>query len=354
MMLRRFDIYIIRTLLVSMVVVFLCVGLLLAMFGVIDEARGVDETRSFATIVLVVLFDLPGRISAITNYIVLMGALIGLGALSQNSEVTALRAAGVAPARLCIPVAAASLLFFAGIFVLAEFIGPQLQTFTSKATGDQDESRQFDSLWYKEGDTYTQLLVIDSDLRIEGLRQFQLSPTGALSRTAYATVAIPHDEKNIYILNDVVETTFTDDQLLSSKRATDTWHLRSILKSLPQRIKYEPNDLSYEELLQHVEYLRQEDRDSTEFEVEFWARVTRPLSIIGMVLLTVGFVVGPLRETGMGTRIGVGLVVGILLEYFQRMLIPFASLYGIPALVVVAIPVVLVLAVGILLIRRIN
>ena len=354
MMLKRFDTYIIKTLLLSMLVVFLCIGLLIAMFGVIDESRGAEETRSFGTLVVVVLLDLPTVLSAITSYIVLMGALIGLGMLSQNSEVTALRAAGVAPWRLCLPVAIASLLFYAGVFLVAEFIGPQLQSISFTNTAEQDNSGAYGTLWYKEGDVYTQLQVVDAELNIHGLRQFELNKDGKLSRTSVAESATPRSEDNTFELNDVEETLFDEKMLETSMRATETWNLRSEIQSLPQRVTHEPGDLSFNELLQHVDYLRLEERDPTEFEVEFWARIARPFSIIGLVLLTVGFVVGPLRETGMGTRIGVGLVVGIMLEYFQRMLIPFASLYEIPAVVVVAIPVLVVFAVGTVLIRRIN
>lgn len=354
MKLRRFDLYIIKTLLLSMLVVFLCVGLLIAMFGVIDESRGADETRSFGTIVLIVLFDLPTVLSAITSYIVLMGGLIGLGTLSQNSEITALRAAGVAPTRLCVPVAIASLVFYAGVFLVAEFIGPQLQSIALTTNSDQEESGSFGTLWYKEGSTYTQLQVVDSNLNIHGLRQFELTSDNTLRRTRFAAAAIPNNQENTYELKEVKETVFAERKVEISERIADTWHLQSELQSLPQRIKYEPGDLSFRELLQHIEYLHQEQRDPTEFQVEFWSRIARPFSIIGLVLLTVGFVVGPLRETGMGTRIGVGLVVGIMLEYFQRMLIPFASLYAIPAVVVVVIPVIFVYAVGFLLLRRIN
>lgn len=354
MMLRKFDLYIIKTLLLSMVVVFLCVGLLIAMFGVIDESRGADETRSFGTIIVIVLLDLPVVLSAITSYIVLMGALIGLGTLSQNSEVTALRAAGVAPSRLCIPVAVASLLFYVGVFVVAEFIGPQLRSLSNTNTTDQETTGTYGTLWYKEGDTFTQLQIVDTNLNIHGLRQIELTPDGTLHRTTIADSATPNSEVNSYELKDVEQTLFDNDRLVTSVRAKDTWYLQSELQSLPQRVKYEPGDLSFPALLQHVAYLRQEARDPTEFEVEFWSRIARPFSIIGLVILTVGFVVGPLRETGMGTRIGVGLVVGIMLEYFQRMLIPFASLYEIPAVIVVAIPVVVVFAIGALLLRRIN
>ena len=351
---HKFDTYIIKTLLLSMVVVFLCIGLLIAMFGVIDESRGADETRSFGTIVLIVLFDLPSVLSAITSYIVLMGGLIGLGTLSQNSEITALRAAGVAPVRLCVPVAIASLLFYAGVFVVAEFIGPQLKSIALTTTTDQDEAGSFGTLWYKEGATYTQLQVVDSNLNIQGLRQFEITPDSRLHRTRFAAGATPSSQNNAYELKDVKETFFAESNLEVLERQTDTWNLQSELQTLPQRIKYDPGDLSFREILQHVKYLLQEQRDPTEFEVEFWSRIARPLSILGLVLLTVGFVVGPLRETGMGTRIGVGLVVGIMLEYFQRMLIPFASLYAIPSVVVVVIPVLVIFAVGIVLLRRIN
>ena len=79
----------------------------------------------------------------------------------------------------------------------------------------------------------------------------------------------------MYELNDVKETLFAESRLEISELSEESWQLQSELKSLPQRIKYEPGDLSFRELRQHVEYLLQEQRDPTEFEVEFWSRIAR-------------------------------------------------------------------------------
>ena len=73
---------------------------------------------------------------------------------------------------------------------------------------------------------------------------------------------------------------------------------------------------------------------------------------VGLVLIAMGFIVGPLREVGMGTRLAVGITVGLSFKYLQDLLAPASLLLSIPAWVAVLIPIVACFGVGWLFVKR--
>ena len=74
--------------------------------------------------------------------------------------------------------------------------------------------------------------------------------------------------------------------------------------------------------------------------------------IIGLVLVGISFVFGPLRDSTMGLRIFVGVVIGVSFKIVQDMLGPFSIVFGFPALLAVLAPVLLCIVVGLYLLRR--
>ncbi len=350
MNLKQYDLYVARTIIICIVVVLLCIGLLLTMFALVDETQGVSETRSFATIVLSVLSDLPIRLTEVSNYIVLMGGLIGLGTLSQNSEVTVLRASGVSPIRLCLPIAVVSILFYLVMVFMTETTTPALSAWAAQF--DDEAVATEEGVWYKESNIYTRINALDSQLEINRLLQFETTPNTTLSRALTAEGGSANTTENSFELRGVAETQFFESSIDTRREHTRTWEIQSDLLTLKSRLTQEPSEFGIVELYEHIQYLENEGQDTKEFEISLWTRLAKPLSILGLIPVIVGFVLGPLRETGMGTRIAVGLGVGIFLEYFQRMLIPLASLYGLHPIWVVFIPLVLIFGCGGWLLRK--
>ncbi|MDE0094192.1 MAG: LPS export ABC transporter permease LptG [Gammaproteobacteria bacterium] len=350
-MIKRFDFYIIRTLLVSMFAVMLCLLLLMTMFGFVDEARGVDETRSFLSILAIVLLDVPSSLAESVTYIVLVGVLIGLGAMSQNSEITVLRASGLSPWRLCISVAVASLIFFGGVVLVSELMkNPVLSRFILPEAASQSDV----GTWYREGNTFYQIHAFDDGGNLYGMEQFTFQPDNTLESVLQAEIGVIESVSKSFVLSNVTEKNFTSENIQFSRSPSGSWVPHGDPSSLKRRILTDPSQLSLNDLFDQIEYLHNEGKSTRLLEITAWTRLTKSLSIIGLVLVAVGFVIGPLRETGMGTRIAVGLGVGIVLEYLNRMLVPLALLYEIPPVVVVLLPLFIIFTCGIYLLRKVN
>jgi lipopolysaccharide export system permease protein len=67
--------------------------------------------------------------------------------------------------------------------------------------------------------------------------------------------------------------------------------------------------------------------------------VLQPLSVLGLALLALGFILGPLREVGMGTRLSVGVFAGLGFKYLQDLFAPMSMVYEIPAAIAVLLPI---------------
>ena len=70
---------------------------------------------------------LPRRFVQLAPFIALLGNVIGLGRLAVNSELTALRVAGVSPIRLSLAPLVVGLILLLFIAALEQFVAPQLQ-----------------------------------------------------------------------------------------------------------------------------------------------------------------------------------------------------------------------------------
>lgn len=350
-MFKRYDLYIIRTLLISMLGVLLSLALLMTMFGFVDEARGTDETRSFLTILGTVLTDIPSSLAEIVSYVVLVGVLVGLGSMSQNSEVTVLRAAGVSPWRICGSVTFAAVVFYGGIVVLSESVTGIL---SSQLFQNDPTNQTSSSAWFRESNSFIQIQAFDESGNIHGFERYEFDAGERLSKIIRAETAQLDRENARFLLIDVSEKTFTPAGIESLTSPTRVWKPQSDPTSLKRRLLQDPTKYSLWDLFDQITYLRNEDESSRLLEISVWTRLTKPISIAALVLVAVGFVIGPLRETGMGTRIAVGLGVGIVLEYLNRMLVPLALLYELPPFVVVWLPILIVFLCGFILLRRVN
>jgi len=74
--------------------------------------------------------------------------------------------------------------------------------------------------------------------------------------------------------------------------------------------------------------------------------------IVGLVLIGISFVFGPLRDSTMGFRIFIGVVIGVSFRIIQDRLGPFSIVFGFPPLLAVLLPVVFCVSLGLYLLRR--
>ena len=105
-------------------------------------------------------------------------------------------------------------------------------------------------------------------------------------------------------------------------------------------------------LHRYVQFLEQQKRDTSTYQLALWSKLLQPLTIIALVLVGISFVFGPLRESTMGFRIFIGVVTGVLFRIGQDMLGPSSLVFGFPPVIAVLLPIVVCMLVGLLLLRR--
>ena len=270
--------------------------------------------------------------------------------------------------------------------------------------------------WHREGDLYTNVDGYGADGSLLGIRQFQLDEGRLrLSRqAAQATYESGAGSgKGRWLLHDVAETTFPAETRLptewlsaepqlpakpfslvpephwndgpdrrpchqpirhcnrvdplagpresapASMASTETrryetlpWRTAADPRLLSAKALFDPAKLSFADLRFQIDYLRREGLDATRYQVSFWRKALEPAAVLGLVLLALGCVLGPLREAGMGARLAAGVAAGLAYKYLLDLFAPMSSVFGLPPLVGMAVPVAACWMAGWALARR--
>lgn len=348
----RMDFHVGKTVLAAVAAVLAALLTVLTLFTVVDELR--DDTPGYtaANAFAYILFSTPRRVCELTPYAVFVGALAGLGALAKQSELTVLRAAGVSKARLFGAAALPALLVFAVNFAFGELLAPAAERRaaaikTMPAAGGYKRA----NTWHRQGGLFTNVGGYDEAGRLADLRQF-LFEDGRLRLARRARTATPNADDGHWLLRDVRETRIATDGTRAAELPAVMWPRGGDATLFTTKAVVDPAKLSLTELRARIRQLLGEGLAATRYQVAFWAKALQPLAVLGLVLLATGFVIGPLREVGIGTRLCVGIILGLGLKYLVDVFGPMSVVFAIPPPVAMAVPVAACWLAAALLVRR--
>jgi lipopolysaccharide export system permease protein len=114
----------------------------------------------------------------------------------------------------------------------------------------------------------------------------------------------------------------------------------------------EPKKMSLRGLTDQINFLQRQQLQATNYQLALWTRLLKPFSYFGLALLALAIVLGPMRSTGLGPRVALGLLVGLTFKYLQDLFAPMAVVFALPAALAVALPIGAYTLCGFLLIRR--
>gem|GEM_PF-489211 len=299
----QLDRYLVSSMLKALVPVVLMLLALFSFLALAEELEDVGEGRYVAMdAVAVVGLTLPNRLLDLLPVMLLLGALIGLGGLAGNSELTAARAAGRSPWQLMRPPLLTALVV--GLVLL----------------GSAVEIYSFDD----EG-----LLSVRQVAMAEviGDKQWQLKDVHVLSagvltqEAGEPTVDAPQND------------------LPAERWQIDLAERRMAVLALPAA------SLSLVDLRRRI--LRGEDNelDVHGLRVLLWQRLSLPLAAIAMVLLALPFVFGSTRVLSVGERVTFGVIAGVVFYLLEQSSAHFAVIYRLNPVVMAILPECLILLV---------
>lgn len=285
---------------------------------------------------LFVLCNLPAQMFTLLPIGALIGSLLALGHLARGSELIVMRAAGVSVFRLARWVGLAGIILTVITWTIGDYLAPQLEQFAYRqkmlAKFNQYSVGSSDDLWAKDGNIFVAVQKQDSDNSFGGIYILRFDDNHRLQSVAHADNARQLGEHQ-WQLKNYRETRFENDAAIATQQVKAELQT-SLSKDFIGSAAKDPDQLTGRQLLRYISQLSSNQLDTREYQTAFWARVARTASLLIVVMLAVPFSFGPMRSTGMGARMVLGVLVGATFFLVTKLITNAGTVYELDPLLV--------------------
>ena len=351
------------------------IGVLAALtllFALIEELDEGNANYGFAQAIEYLLLTMPRRIEELLSYGVFIGLLLALGNLAEGGELTAIRAAGVSPRRIMIALLPTLGICLALNLLLSEILSPvgeragvqsKQHALLGRSIGqamDHSAAIPFitpkDGVWLRRslasGSEFAHIGGIDQQGRLANVHVYQVNALNQLVATRQAVSGKFDVGKSHWLLHQVATTELTERAVESFDEKTWVWANPVNAEQLATQAFSDPRKMTVVQIWRYLSRGEQHQIASVPFELAFWRKMLIPLTYLSMALMALAVVIGPLRHTGIGQRLTVGLFIGLGFKYLQDLFAPTAAVFNVPSLLAVMIPALIYLAVAQRMIRN--
>ncbi len=335
-----FDRYVLRTIAFTTLITLI---FLLGIDFLIQSASKLDDlgrgNYSISIMFLVLFLKLPHNALLFMPAAVLVGAMMGLGQLSSQNELTVAQVSGCSPLRATRIGLAWAFGLGCLMILVGETIAPKWQARSdllyNQALGRASSVKYAQGIWLKDNEGIVHIGTINPDGSIANLRFF-------------------NPENNIITITTSERATFQ----------TDKWHLENTQRILidPEKISrlnppshwdnhVTPKTLHFlastkntntiVQLLTLIKFLDANQLDHRQESLNLWQKILQPLSTTTMLLLALPFVFNQTRSTQQGTRLVIGILLGVSYYVAAGIVANFALLFGWPPFFGAILPMLL-------------
>ena len=332
--------------------------ILLALFAVtlfVGELEDVDKgTYGVLEAAQFVALTMPRLAYELFPSVALLGCMVGLGMLANNSELLAMRAAGVSLNRIVGSVLKTGFLLMLIATVLGEFIAPMTEKiahqlrFAAVTTDAMLYSEK--GFWARDGSQFIHIRNVFDDGSLGDISIYEVGDKQDLRAITQAGHA--YYQGDAWMMQGIVRSNVSPDGVVTERKISKSWP--SLLKpDLVDVVAVNPEFLSFMGLYKYTQYLHENNLEAARYEQKLWRKIFSPLATGVMVLLAIPFIFGSLRAVPIGQRILKGALVGVVF-YIANQFSGFLGLiYHVNSLATVAIPTVVFFILAVYLMRRV-
>jgi lipopolysaccharide export system permease protein len=291
---------------------------------------------------------LPQLVARFLPFAVLLGTLITLAGLNQNSEVIAMKAAGISAHQIIAPLIVASL-FIAGLtYIFQERIVTRatatLRAWEAVEYGPlPKETELLNNVWVRQGDDLIFAAVVTGRgeaARLRGVKVYERS-----GGTLQATVEAEAGERSGdgWLLRnaerfDIADTTLTKLPTLLVGRGVDPTQFTLA--------RVDPAEQDLATLRDSIDQMRVAGRPTSALEAGLWHKLSGPLSALLMPLLAAVAAFGLARSGQLFLRAVLGMALGFAYFVADNFALAMGNLGAYPPLLAAWAPFFLFLLIG--------
>lgn len=308
--------YLIREVLGAVVLVLIAFVALFAFFDMINELGSVGRGGyTFGYALIYVFLSIPGMLYELIPIATLIGTLYAVSTLARHSEITVLRASGLATRDLLMTLfrvagllALATLLVGEGVVPFAERAAQELR---ARAIDNVIAHQGFRSgLWVKDGHSFINIGEATPDARLSGVRIYKFDDELALESVTEAKRGV-YQAPDRWVLSEVEQTVLHDG--IASVETHDVLEWRSaVTPDLLSVLIVAPERMSLYGLANYTKHLMDNKQKTGRYEIALWKKLIYPLATLVMVALALPFGYSHNRVGGVSLKIFAGVMFGIV------------------------------------------
>ena len=352
------DRYLWRNALGGIIMAWFALILLDSFFGLINELEGTSSKTGYGTLqaIIYTLYTLPQRLYTYFPTAILVGALLGLGRLSANSEFTAMRAAGVSIQKIVVATLQLGIFLALLAFILGEWVVPATDRYAANFKALQKNNKVAltadRGLWVKEKQEIIQIGKILSQHSLADITIYRVANNYQHLKDLTTIDSAEYENKQ-WTLHNVTTHTFKGESIVKDRVETAT---TAILVD-PEVIKVtvaDPEQLSSVQLSKLIKHQQRNNLSADKYKLAFWKHFSTPFSALVMLILAMPFLFSSQRSTGVGLRLFIGITVGIVFFLINNILNEVGIVFNFPPVLSAFFPVTLFLFVGLFALKRIK
>jgi lipopolysaccharide export system permease protein len=306
------------------------------------------------TAIQYVLLKMPRLAHGMLPVSVLLGALLGLGALASGSELISLQAAGVSIKRLAGSVAMTGMAIAVVGGAIGEFVAPELDLYARQMraiakSGEADITGA--SAWLREGDKIFNVRPSVDGIEYAGVYVFRMQEDGG-ALTGIGRADSFEAEDNLWVFKNYRESLLQREGVSISDEI-DGEQVNK-LNDLLSITAIRESSLTITELYDYLQYLKSNGLDAERYEIAFWGRVATATGVAVMCVLAIPFVFGSLRDTGAGGRMIVGVLIGVGYFLLGSTMADSGAVFDLSPFVAAWLPTVLLTTGTLIALRRMS
>jgi len=354
---RILDRYIGFTVAVSTFFVLLVLVSLFSFFTFAGELNktGRGEYDSWQALQFAAL-TIPAMLYQIFPTAALIGTMSGLGALANNSELVAMRAAGYSLYNILRSVFIFSFILMLIVALVGEYVSPAAQTYAetkrSLALSGSKGSQIEGGVWLRDGSQFIHVGNIADDGRLQDVRMFQLTENQQLAAIKEVGNAANFDAGN-WLLSDYTSYQVLGDDVKIEKNASVT-DVNFLSQDILDLVAVKPESMSAQAAYQYVSYLEDNGIDARHYSQAFWMKVTAPIATFVMVMLAIPIVMGSLRTLTAGHRVLIGTLTGIGFYLVSQVFAYMGLVFELSPIVTAFVPILVFAYVAFRMMKRVT
>ena len=349
--------YIVREILKGSFVAMLILLTLFNLFTFTDELKDLGEgSYGLKEILYYLALTSPRVFYELVPASALLGSLFILGAMGNNRELIAMRAAGLSIFGIIRAVMLAGVILVVISILVGEFVAPvterMAQLIKVSAQNKQVLMNAKYGLWLREGKKFINIRQIEDDGNLADISIYELDDQQHLHQAMHADQAVFLGNQQ-WNMKNIKTSEISTQQMLASTQDSQLWK-SSIAPNLLKIVVVNPNNLSLYDLANYIKFLKKNNQKSHVFELAFWGRIVNPLVTFVMLLLSAPFVIGVKRGVSVGGRMMIGVVIGMGFNIIDKIVGHIGLIYDLNPLLMAFIPSLTVLALALFAVKRVQ